>query len=132
MDNTEGKTILYKSKKGIISSKKKDVSWLINEMGEHNITDIIVSGEFINASTNVTFKCCKCGNEWSTNPHHVISGSGCPVCAKNKINYKNNKRKTHEEFEEEIGKINQNITFMGRYKNAHTPIKTMCNKCGNI
>ena len=42
------------------------------------------------------------------------------------------KRKTHEEFINEINNINPNITILGRYVQSHHKIQYQCNICGYI
>lgn len=42
------------------------------------------------------------------------------------------RRKTHEEFIDELNNTNHNIKILGEYINTHTPIECECRICGNI
>ena len=42
------------------------------------------------------------------------------------------KRKTHQEFIEELQKNNQKVIAIGTYVNYSTKIETKCVKCGHI
>jgi hypothetical protein len=42
-------------------------------------------GDYINNSTKTTFA-CDCGNIWDAIPSSILSGRGCPVCAKSGFN----------------------------------------------
>lgn len=42
------------------------------------------------------------------------------------------KRKTHEQFVEELLKVNPNVDVLGRYVNAKTKIDVLCKVCGNV
>lgn len=79
--------------------------------------------EYVNAGTNIKFHCNICGYEWNTSPRMLLSGSGCPKC-------KGNKKKTNEEFLQELLEINTNIKPLEDYKNARTKIKCRCKVCG--
>ena len=42
------------------------------------------------------------------------------------------RKKTHEEFVEELRKVNPYIEVIGTYKDSHEKIKCRCIKCGHI
>lgn len=42
------------------------------------------------------------------------------------------KRKTHEQFISEMGEKNPNVTVLGKYVTANTPIRVQCKKCKHI
>ena len=42
------------------------------------------------------------------------------------------RKKTHEEFVEELRKVNPYIEVIGTYKGTHEKIKCRCLKCGHI
>lgn len=50
---------------------------------KHNM-EIQVTSEFKGWKVGVRFKCRSCKHEWETRPQNVISGTGCPICAKRK------------------------------------------------
>lgn len=43
--------------------------------------DIDVIGTYINARTKILHKCKIDGTEWMADPHHILSGRGCPTCS---------------------------------------------------
>ena len=80
--------------------------------------------EYINNSTKILHKCLKCGNTWKAAPNSILGGSNCPACA-------GNKKKTTEEYKEELKDINPNIICLEEYINNSTKILHKCLKCGN-
>lgn len=70
--------------------------------------------------------CDVCGNEWVTNrPLDLFRRScGCPTCAN--VNRSINKRKTHDDFEKRLRKVNPNIELIGQYTRVHDYIKCRC------
>lgn len=42
--------------------------------------DIEVIDKYINARTQMFFRCKTCGNEWKTTPEIIMVGCGCPIC----------------------------------------------------
>lgn len=47
----------------------------------HGDSIVYVKG-YVNSSTKCTWKCNYCGLEWEATPGHILSGRGCPICAK--------------------------------------------------
>ena len=88
--------------------------------------NIEILSEYKGANKKVKCKCNKCCNIWETKASSLLSGHGCPIC------FHNSKRKTHEQFVEEVKNINSDITIIGNYKNSKTKIKCRCNNCGHI
>lgn len=41
-----------------------------------------VIGKYETSKTPIEMRCKTCSHEWSTKPNYLLSGSGCPVCAK--------------------------------------------------
>lgn len=88
-----------------------------------------VLGEYVRMDIKIPCACKVCGHgkngeDWKPRPSSLLTGKGCPKCAYEK------QRKTHEEFVEELSKINPNIEVLEDYKNAHTGIKCKCKVCG--
>ena len=81
--------------------------------------------EYINNKTKILHKCLICGNIWKAAPNHVLSGTNCPICS-------NRKRKTTEQYKEELKIKNSNIICLEEYTNALTKILHKCKVCGNI
>jgi len=44
--------------------------------------DYEVIGEYINNSTKIAHRHKTCGNIWDVKPCSILSGKGCPVCAR--------------------------------------------------
>ena len=95
---------------------------LINDINPN----IEIIGKYVNAKTNIDCKCKICGHKWSPRAHHLLEGYGCPNC--NHIS----RRKTHEQFIEEMNKINPNIEILGKYNGNKTKIKCRCKICGHV
>lgn len=90
----------------------------IDELGNFN-PNIIVLGEYINASTPILHKCAIDGYEWYARPANILSGKGCPKCGGNIL-------KPHEEYVREVKKINPYIIVKEKYVNANTSILHEC------
>lgn len=80
---------------------------------------IEVLGLYVNNKTNILHRCKIDGYEWMVSPSNLLSGKGCPVCSKTK-------KKTHEEYVEEVSRINPNIEVLGEYVNNRTKILHKC------
>jgi predicted nucleic acid-binding Zn-ribbon protein len=100
--------------------KRKDPEKFLKEISN---LDLICKDTYINNSTKLLFKCLKCNFEWSTVPHNILRGNGCPKCA-------GNQRKTHQTFLEEIK--DRNFICVGEYKNNRTKVAFKCNECGGL
>lgn len=44
--------------------------------------DIAVLGEYVTNRTKILAQCKKCGNQWNVAPSQLLSGTGCPRCAR--------------------------------------------------
>lgn len=86
--------------------------------------NIEVIGTYINNSIKILHRCCVDGFEWYAKPNNIISGYGCPQCKRNMITGR--KRKTHEEYVEEVSYINPDIEVLERYVMSLTPILHRC------
>lgn len=94
--------------------------------------NIKVIGKYINNHTKINLMCKICGNTWEATPNSLIgeNNTGCPKCSlKKQID---NRRKSHEEFVEELNNISPNIEILGTYINNHTKIKCKCKTCNKI
>ena len=85
-----------------------------------NAENIEILGEYVNSRTKIKVRCKIDGYEWETTPSNLLRGYGCPKCKSNK------EKKTHEEFVNEMNKINSNIEILGEYVNTRTKIKCKC------
>lgn len=81
--------------------------------------DIEILGDYYNNKTKILCRCKIDGYEWNALPTNLIQGRGCPLCG-------GTLQKTHDEYVENVDKINQNIEVVGRYINVRTPILHKC------
>ena len=90
---------------------------------------VLLSEVYVNGVTKVHVKCADCGNEWSARPSNLLSGYGCPACARKR----NGKRLSlsQEGFLQRMKeKGNPNVQVIGEYENCKTKILCKCRKCG--
>lgn len=86
--------------------------------------NIEVIGMYIDATTPIEHYCKKHNIYWLCLPDNILHGHGCAECGKEKIG--NKKRKTQEQYVNEVGEINKNIIVLGDYIDANTPILHKC------
>ena len=91
--------------------------------------DVEVIGEYVRSNVKVECHCRTCGYVWAAVPGSLLSGHGCPNCAK-KANG-DRRRKTHEQFVIELAEINPDIEVVGRYKNSASSVDVRCRICGH-
>ncbi|MBR3000526.1 MAG: zinc-ribbon domain-containing protein, partial [Oscillospiraceae bacterium] len=89
---------------------------------------ILVKGEYRGAVEKVLVECRICGHEWETAASHLLSGTGCPECAKVKQGATN--RKSHQQFVDEIAALSPSVEVLGIYKRKSSRIKCRCRECG--
>ena len=96
--------------------------------------NIEVLGDYTTSHSRILVRCKKCCKEWSPLAYHLIQGSGCPECGKIlAINNRKGKnaKKTHEQFVQEVRKVNRSITVVSEYTGNRNKIDCVCNVCGN-
>lgn len=118
-----GKGCKYCSQKRIANLNRKSKEDFIADLAMKNFSVELI-GEYINGNTNTLFKCRLCDYEWFARPNHELAGHGCPVCG-------GSKKKTKEQFVDELAKINPYVVVLGEYVNAKTHIKCKCLVCSN-
>ena len=91
---------------------------------------ISVLSPYINAKTSILFRCEKCGKTWKTFPDNILHGKGCPECSRQENARK--RRKTHDQFINELSAINKDVEIIGTYQNSHSAITAKCKNCGNV
>lgn len=95
---------------------------------------IEIIGEYTEAKNYIKAKCKECSYEWESKAYSLLNGRACPKC-KTIRGIKNNKgrtrRKTHEEFINELSKINTSIEIISKYVSHHNKIKCKCKRCNN-
>lgn len=101
---------------------------------KNEFPSIDVIGVYINNKTKIEFQCLVdgCFHKWMARPDNILSGYGCPECAKRKISIA--RKKTHEEFVEEVAVKNPGVKVLGKYISDNVKIKFQCNNpdCGYI
>ena len=90
--------------------------------------NITVLGKYAGCGTKIEHKCRVCGHIWSVSPSSILSGRGCPECAKRKRADKH--RKTHEQYVEEVAMINPDIEIVSKYIGSTKQIDAVCKVCG--
>lgn len=81
--------------------------------------NIIIESKYIDSNTKVDCKCKIDNYKWKARPLSLLRNVGCPKCA-------GNIKKTHEEFIDELYKINPNVKVLEKYINRNTKIKCKC------
>lgn len=84
--------------------------------------------EYAGASTEILFKCERCGHEWNARPTNILSGRGCPECKKSSASERFSM--AHDEFVRRAGLSNPNVDVIGKYINNKTKVKVRCRKHG--
>ena len=108
--------------------RRKTHEEFMTEMAVKN-TKVTVIGTYVNKSTKVLVRCNKCNREWMGNPGDLLKGHGCQKCYQS-LGGKA-KRKTNEQFLNELNIINSNIEPLEEYVNNRTKIRFKCKKCGH-
>lgn len=104
-------------------TRKKTHEEYVAELAEKNPT-VEVVGKYIDAFTKIEHHCLTHDVYWETTPSRALQGVGCKMCHSEKISA--SKYKTHEQYVEEVEKVNPNIIVLGRYIEARIPILHKC------
>lgn len=92
--------------------------------------NIIVLEDYVTAKVKILHKCLICGTEWIDSPNNILTCKiGCPTCRK--LDSKNRQMKTHEQFIDEMKKVNNKIKIVGQYIGARNQIDCECLICGH-
>lgn len=101
----------------------------IQKLNDINNT-IIPTGEYINTATKIKCKCKICNTEWDVLPSKLLTGRGCPTCARktsgNKGNYKYSLSYILDILNE------KNLLMLDEYKGVGCQHSFQCLKCGYI
>lgn len=103
--------------------KKQTHEEYVKKLAIKNPTVNVVD-QYINASTPILHHCITHDVSWNTTPSRALLGCGCPECKKDR--FIQAKRKTHQQYIEEVALINSNIVVMEKYIDACTPILHKC------
>ena len=92
-------------------------------------SNIEIIGEYKDSHSTINCKCLSCGYEWSPRAKHLMTGHKCPKCAIDNLQILQPKT-TNEFLAEYYNKYPEsNITILGKYCGATSPIKCKCNIC---
>ena len=91
---------------------------------------VIPIGDYVNRTTKLEVKCRTCGNRWYARPSDLLRGRGCPKCGRKKV--ESARRKSNEDFVQQLASVNQNIVALDQYSYAREKIRFRCLACGNI
>lgn len=105
-------------------NKRKSHEQFVNEIAMCN-SDIEIIGKYSYSNKKITCRCKIDNYVWDVLPSDLLRGRGCPKCAKVA-------RRTHDEFINEIKKINSNIEILSKYRNVRTKIKCKCKNDGEM
>lgn len=86
-------------------------------------TEYVVVGTYQTADKHILHRHIICGHEWFIAPSSILQGRGCPEC------FKNNKKKTHKKYEEEL--LNTEYVVLQPYINCYTKILHKHLVCGH-
>lgn len=112
---------------------KKTHEQFIYEVKNKNDKVIIIS-KYTKAHDYIKVKCKRCGNEWEAKAYSLLSGRACPKCRTIRgveNNRGKTKKKTNNEFIEELEKIDNSIKVESQYISHHGDVKCLCKRCGN-
>jgi len=77
-------------------------------------TEYVAIDIYQGADKHILHRHILCGHEWFIAPSKILQGRGCPEC------FKNNKKKTHKKYEEEL--LNTECAVLQPYVNCYTKI----------
>jgi predicted nucleic acid-binding Zn-ribbon protein len=109
--------------------KRKTHEEYVAEVATKN-PNIEVVGNYIDAKTKILHRCKIDGHEWKPSPDSVLSGRGCPKCRGRYIS--NLMSRTHNEYVNEVAKINPNIEVIGTYINSSIKVLHKCKIDGYV
>lgn len=90
--------------------------------------NVEVTGTYVQSKVKIPCRCLVCGNEWEMSPNHLLHGQGCPKCSKLKA--AQSRRKSPEQFAQELSERNPYVDLIDRYKDCKTKVQVRCRKCG--
>lgn len=104
-------------------SLRKDNDTFLEEFRSvHN--DIELLDEYITNDTKIRCRCKIDGYEWSTKPHSLLEGHGCPECSHRKQNWYD-----VEGFNKKMKIKYPTITPLGIFTRTKDKIRFRCNDC---
>ena len=105
--------------------KKKTHEEYVEELKIKN-PNVCVIGKYVDATTKIEHKCLIHDIIWKNTPSRMLMGVGCEKCHAEKI-YKS-KTRTHEEYVEQLKRVDPNILPLEKFITCTTPILHYCKK----
>ena len=91
--------------------------------------NIEITGEYTGAWNKIECLCKKCAHRWKPAANSLLQNHGCPKCADKEKGLK--KRKTHEQFVDELKRINPQVKLLNNYVISTQKITCLCLACGH-
>ena len=110
-------------KEKIRLKRQKTTEEYIKELKNIN-PHIKVLEKYIDNRTAILHKCEKHNIQWRPTPLTVLRGYGCNICVAERM--RERFIKTHEQYVQEVKKINNNIIVIEEYSGANIPILHKC------
>ena len=108
------------------SKKRKTHEVFIEEIKSIN-KNIQILSKYSKSNEYIKCKCKIDGYEWEAVASGLLSGNGCPKCGIEKVQAP--RRRTQEQFIEQLHDINPNIELTSSYIGSHDKISVKCNVC---
>lgn len=86
--------------------------------------NIEILDKYSGSQVKIKCKCKICNLEWYMTPSNLLQNEGCPDC------FRKRKKKTHQQFIEEMACINPNIEILTEYKGRAERVDCVCKICG--
>lgn len=102
---------------------RKTHEQFISQMNKIN-NGVEILTKYEKDSTKVLCRCKICGFEWWSVPSNLLQGKGCKQCHFKKLS--KIKMKPHEQFVEELYKVNKNIKVLGMYSGRQNKVACEC------
>jgi len=102
-------------------ARRKTHEEFARELAEKN-KKVTLVGKYMGSTEKVEVKCVRCGRTFLSKPGNLLNGRGCIKCRH---------KKTHDEFVEDLKKVNPNIIPLGEYKGHMEPLPVKCAVCGH-
>lgn len=89
--------------------------------------DIEPLEEYKGNKVNIMCRCKVCGHEWPVRPGNLLSGKGCPACARKRNTAA--LTKSQEDFLADLAENNPNVDALESYQTSTTKMVFRCRKC---
>ena len=114
-------------KRAIMRTGRRTTEQFVERMSHVN-SDIIIEGSYTGARNRVAVRCKKCGHTWKPTASSLLSGHGCPKCKG--VAVSESRRKSQEQYVDEVAAIDSNIEVIGEYRGYDYNVDLRCKACG--